>query len=211
MTWVIVNLCRNKDPLPNMETITKLLPALCYLLMHEDTLILVDTVWALSYLSDAGNELIGMVIAAGVLPNLVPLLAHKEEKVQTATLRAVGNIVTGDDVQTQAVLDQGALNYFHALLANPKEKIVKETVWFLSNVTAGNQNQIQAVIDANLVPAIIHHLAKGDFLTQRSVHYFPVLVSYLTNSSSLSLQRGSVGRDQLVDRWNSSPSPSPGR
>ena len=169
MTWVIVNLCRNKDPLPSRETIVKLLPALRYLLSNEDTLILVDAVWALSYLSDGGNDLITMVIESGVLPALVPLLAHSEDKVQTATLRAVGNIVTGDDSQTQAVLNEGALNYFHALLSNSKEKIVKEGVWFLSNVTAGNQSQIQAVIDANLIPAIIHHLAKGDFLTQKYV------------------------------------------
>ena len=169
MTWVIVNLCRNKDPLPSHDTIAKLLPALRYLLSHEDTLILTDAVWALSYLSDGGSDLVTMVIESGVLPSLVPLLAHREEKVQTATLRAVGNIVTGDDAQTQAVLDQNALSYFHSLLANAKEKIVKEAVWFLSNVTAGNQAQIQSVIDANLIPAIVHHLSKGDFMTQRFV------------------------------------------
>ena len=92
VTWVIVNLCRNKDPPPppgksnkladfeNLEisryskkiiffyflkkilaTIQELLPALCELIKHEDTSILVDTVWALSYLTDGGNEQIQMV------------------------------------------------------------------------------------------------------------------------------------------------------
>uniref|UniRef100_A0A8C7TN40 Importin subunit alpha n=1 Tax=Oncorhynchus mykiss TaxID=8022 RepID=A0A8C7TN40_ONCMY len=167
VTWVMVNLCRHKDPPPPMETIQEILPALCVLIHHTDVNILVDTVWALSYLTDAGNEQIQMVIDSGIVPNLVPLLSHQEVKVQTAALRAVGNIVTGTDEQTQVVLNCDALGHFPSLLTHPKEKINKEAVWFLSNITAGNQQQVQAVIDANLVPMIIHLLDKGDFGTQK--------------------------------------------
>uniref|UniRef100_A0A8D3EBQ4 Importin subunit alpha n=1 Tax=Scophthalmus maximus TaxID=52904 RepID=A0A8D3EBQ4_SCOMX len=157
VTWVMVNLCRHKDPPPPMETIQEV-RMLC---------ILVDTVWALSYLTDAGNEQIQMVIDSGIVPHLVPLLSHQEVKVQTAALRAVGNIVTGTDEQTQVVLNCDALSHFPALLSHPKEKINKEAVWFLSNITAGNQQQVQAVIEAKLVPMIIHLLNKGDFGTQK--------------------------------------------
>uniref|UniRef100_A0A8C8DJW9 Importin subunit alpha n=3 Tax=Oryzias TaxID=8089 RepID=A0A8C8DJW9_9TELE len=167
VTWVMVNLCRHKDPPPPMETIQEILPALCVLIHHTDVSILVDTVWALSYLTDAGNEQIQMVIDSGIVPHLVPLLSHQEVKVQTAALRAVGNIVTGTDEQTQVVLNCDALSHFPALLTHPKEKINKEAVWFLSNITAGNQQQVQAVIDAKLVPMIIHLLDKGDFGTQK--------------------------------------------
>ncbi|XP_066456662.1 importin subunit alpha-3 isoform X2 [Eleutherodactylus coqui] len=167
VTWVMVNLCRHKDPPPPMETIQEILPALCVLIHHTDVNILVDTVWALSYLTDAGNEQIQMVIDSGIVTNLVPLLSNPEVKVQTAALRAVGNIVTGTDEQTQVVLNCDALSHFPALLTHVKEKINKEAVWFLSNITAGNQQQVQAVIDANLVPMIIHLLDKGDFGTQK--------------------------------------------
>lgn len=167
VTWVIVNLCRNKDPPPPMETIQEILPALCVLIHHTDTNILVDTVWALSYLTDGGNEQIQMVIDSNVVPFLVPLLSHQEVKVQTAALRAVGNIVTGTDDQTQIVLNCGVLEHFPALLSHPKEKINKEAVWFLSNITAGNQAQVQAVIDAGLIPMVIHHLGRGEFQTQK--------------------------------------------
>uniref|UniRef100_A0A8C1T6P5 Karyopherin alpha 4 (importin alpha 3) n=1 Tax=Cyprinus carpio TaxID=7962 RepID=A0A8C1T6P5_CYPCA len=157
VTWVMVNLCRHKDPPPPMETIQEILPALCVLIHHTDVNILVDTVWALSYLTDAGNEAFRIDVSSETCSALIC----------TAALRAVGNIVTGTDEQTQVVLNCDALGHFPALLTHPKEKINKEAVWFLSNITAGNQQQVQAVIDASLVPMIVLLLDKGDFGTQK--------------------------------------------
>jgi len=36
VTWVIVNLCRNKDPPPPVQTIKEILPALNVLIHHND-------------------------------------------------------------------------------------------------------------------------------------------------------------------------------
>ncbi|XP_026173988.1 tripartite motif-containing protein 59-like isoform X2 [Mastacembelus armatus] len=152
-----------KTPLPSVPKLS-ISPRAAQYLQQQ---ILVDIVWALCNLTDAGHEQIQMVIDSGIVPDLVPLLSHQEVKVQTAALRAVGNIVTGTDEQTQVVLNCDALSHFPALLTHPKEKINKEAVWFLSNITAGNQQQVQAVIDAKLVPMIIHLLDKGDFGTQK--------------------------------------------
>lgn len=181
VTWVVVNLCRNKDPPPPVATIKEILPALSMLIHHTDINILVDTVWAISYLTDGGNEQIQMVIDSGVVAKLVPLLSHREVKVQTAALRAVGNIVTGTDEQTQTVLNHSALEHFPGLLNHQKEKINKEAVWFLSNITAGNQNQVQAVIDQGLVPMVISHLSRGEFQTQKEAAW---AISNLTISGS---------------------------
>ncbi|PIO69798.1 Armadillo/beta-catenin-like repeat protein [Teladorsagia circumcincta] len=166
-TQAVVNLCRSKDPPPTPEIVKTILPALVLLIHHDDPNILVDTVWALSYLTDGGNEQIQMVIDSGIVPSLVPMLGHSDAKVQTAALRAVGNIVTGSDEQTQLVLDCGVLQEMPQLLSHQKEKINKEAVWFLSNITAGNQNQVQAVLDAGLMPLIINLLGKADFPTQK--------------------------------------------
>lgn len=36
VAWVVVNLCRNKEPPPPTETIQEILPALCQLIHHTD-------------------------------------------------------------------------------------------------------------------------------------------------------------------------------
>jgi len=195
VTWVVVNLCRNKEPPPPMDTIQELLPALGVLIHHSDLDILVDSVWALSYLTDCGNDHITAVLHVGVAQKLVSFLSHPEIRLQTAALRAVGNIVTGTDDQTQIILQQGALNYFPELLRHPKEKIRKEAVWFLSNITAGTQQQVQSVIDAGLIPLIIKALAEGEYQTQKEAAWAisNLTVSGVATQVAVAVQCGCIG------------------
>ena len=128
-TWTLSNFCRGK-PQPEFELVKDALPVLARIINNiDDTEVLTDACWALSYLSDdtgPSNAKIQAVIGAGVTQKLVQLLMHPSPNVKTPALRTVGNIVTGDDLQTQQILSMSALPCLLALLTNNKKGIRKE-------------------------------------------------------------------------------------
>lgn len=167
ITWVLVNLCRNKQPGPNIEVIKKLIPALSFLITATDLYILIDTTWAISYIAELGATYSQLIIDSQLVSALAPLIAHNEVKIQTAAIRALGSIVTGSDEQTQSVLDAGALVHLRALFEASRDRVIKEALWFLSNIAAGSVNQIQSIIDNQLIPFVINHLEQGDYNQQK--------------------------------------------
>lgn len=166
-TWVLVNLCRNKDPPVDVEVTKQLIPALHYLLMTTDLCVLIDTTWAISYITDLGQEYSQLIIDSGSVEQIILSLSHKELKIQTAAIRALGAIVSGPEKQTQYVIDAGALPHINRILIENRDRIVKEALWFLSNITAGPKEQVQAVIDNNIIPSVIYYLDNGDFHQQK--------------------------------------------
>lgn len=53
VTWVIVNLCRSKDPPPPKQTIAELLPALKVLIHHTDVNVNFFPLYSLQLYNDA--------------------------------------------------------------------------------------------------------------------------------------------------------------
>lgn len=142
VTWTVSNLCRGK-PAPEISLIEPAIGVLADLLQKEVSIeVLIDAVWALSYLSDGPNEKIDRVMSTGVTAQLIQLLEDKSSPLLTPIIRCLGNFVTGSDVQTQAVLDAGILNHLSQLLGSSKRTIQKETCWLASNITAGTHEQI---------------------------------------------------------------------
>ncbi|KAI8642657.1 armadillo-type protein [Parasitella parasitica] len=166
-TWTLSNFCRGKQPQPAWPLIAPALNVLAKLINSTDEEVLIDTCWAISYLSDGSNQRIQAVIDSGLCIRLVELLGHPASSVQTPALRSVGNIVTGDDNQTQMIINCGVLEALYHLLNSSKETIKKETCWTLSNITAGNTDQIQAVIDAGLIERLVLVLKNGDIKSKK--------------------------------------------
>lgn len=171
VTWVIVNLCRNKDPPTNLHVIEQLLPALMYLVDVQDQTILVDTAWAISYITELGPDYAQLIIDSGLVNKISRLVCHGEPKIEMAAIRALGCIATGSDEQTQAVIDSGAIANLRLTLKGFNDRTAKDALWFISNVVAASQQQLQAVIDEDLIPLVIHFLAMGDYQQQKEASW----------------------------------------
>lgn len=186
-TWVLVNLCRNKEPPTDIEVIKLLMPALLNLIQSDDQSILIDTTWAVSYITELGPSYSQLTIDSGIVNKMTPLLTHQETKIQAAAIRALGCITTGSDMQTQAVIDAGAIPHLRKLLSENKDKIVREALWFVSNISAGSQNQIQAVIDGGILPSIIYYLSVGDYQQQKEASW--IIFNFCLSGTPEQMQR----------------------
>jgi hypothetical protein len=175
--WALGNMCRGK-PSPKLEQIQPALMYLGFLTYHTDREVLVDTLWALSYISDGGDDRIRAVIEGtrvegrfpqGALPKVIEYLLSENPKILQPTVRLVGNIASGNDsVLTDTLLASGpCLANLTPLLYTSKTNIRKEAVWALSNITAGTPAQIAAVMEAGLFPRVIQLAGEGDAIVKK--------------------------------------------
>lgn len=114
IVWLISNLCRNKDPAPALDYISKIVPLLTQMLQfpNPDRQVLIDISWALSYITDGDSDRIQLVIDNECVPFLVYLLNSKEVQIIVPALRSVGNIVTGSDFQVKFLIINN-YNFYH--------------------------------------------------------------------------------------------------
>lgn len=153
-TWAASNLCRCK-PQPPLESVVGALPVFAQLLHHQDSQLVIDAAWGISYISDGPEERVQAVLEVGVLPTIVALLSAPSNNLVTPAIRVVGNIAAGSDAQTQAAINAGALSAIPRLLQNPKRAIRKEACWTVSNIAAGSVEQIQALINASVYISVL--------------------------------------------------------
>lgn len=75
--------------------------SLCKVLVDNDNEdILIDVCWALSYITNSGEDRVSLILETGALPKLVQLLNHTNIGIQVPCLRVIGNVVTGTEEQT---------------------------------------------------------------------------------------------------------------
>ena len=91
--WTLSNLCRNKNPLVDLEKVKSLLPIFSNEIEQNkktENEMLIDSCWAISYLTDGPNERIQEIIKSLDLGNFVELLRHSSSSVVVPVLR-IGN------------------------------------------------------------------------------------------------------------------------
>lgn len=136
VVWSLSNLCRGK-PRPRLEVVLPALSVLAECLRHEDTQVVADSCWALSYLVDndrgrasSGREgagggggsamqrvidanetahFIDLILGSDIGSTVVDLMDHEQVRVVSPAVRTVGTMVSGSDEQTQIIVDLGAL------------------------------------------------------------------------------------------------------
>lgn len=161
-SWTLSNFCRGR-PAPDFSRVSRAVPSLAKVLIENDIEdILIDVCWAMSYLSDGGEERIPVILNTNVLPRLVQLLVHNNIAIAVPCLRTIGNIVTGDDQQTQMVINAGVLEALNDIIYHKKKTVRKEVCWSLSNITAGNPAQIQLCLNLGILDKLIYILIHDD-------------------------------------------------
>lgn len=166
--WCISNLCRGK-PIAPFEIVKTAVPRLIELLhTPDDSSIVSDACWALSYLTDSEDHQIDYILKYNAAPIVAQLLLSTEQIIQTPALRVVGNIVTGEDSHTDAIIQAGGLTNLKELLQYHNKKGVKrEVCWTISNITAGTVEQIQKVMDEDLFRYVLEELDSGEYDTRK--------------------------------------------
>ena len=161
-TWGLSNLCRGR-PSPDFEKLRPCLASLGRALtVSNDSEVLADTAWALSYLTDTGDaEQVSAVLSYVDVARLVSLLAHPSTAVHTPVLRVVGNLVSGQSEITNQVVKRGALAQLKGLVLSNKKSVRKEALWAVSNICADSQPMLQAVIDSGAMDRVCDLLRDG--------------------------------------------------
>jgi len=189
--WALSNLMRGK-PQPSVGHVSQAVPTLAKLLAIQDDEVLMDTCWALSYVTDGGDDRIDLAVAAGIVPPLMAVLRDRAEpKTKTPALRTLCNILTGSAEATQAVLDAGILDVLPEPIKSTKAQTRKEACWALSNIAAGTPHQVELVMRSPLLATCIDKLDKDEFDVRKEAAWVVanILHGFAADQSAVNAQR----------------------
>jgi importin subunit alpha-6/7 len=170
ITWTISNLCRGK-PQPKLALVKNAIPALIFIIMNSAVSgILIDALWALSYISDGEDERIDAIMKTnkGISARLVQLVSSGTATLMAPAIRILGNFASGTEEQTHAVIDGGVFSIALDVLYSGNKKLRKEMCWLLSNIAAGTPKQITSLMNTkNLSETLITLAVEADWDTRK--------------------------------------------
>ena len=187
VVWAISNLCKGK-PAPLLDLISPAVPILATL-MNSPSSIGDDACIAISYLCDAGEEIIPETLKNGICKCVVNrLLTYRpySKHIQMPALIIIGNLVTNYS-QTDVVISCGALLALHFTLQNaPKALIQNEVCHIIAKIAAGTVSHIEAVFEAGLIDCIIPLLLQESII---SVNATMVIKNVTLRGTASQIQR----------------------
>lgn len=191
LVWLLSNLNRGRSPLPNIENMRLTLSVVEKVIQINDSDIVADCFWCLSYLVDADSDLTDQIIKSQIIQRCYNLMNafssqlrngdydHKLSKVCAYAVcpivRMLGNIVTGTESQTDVVIQLGFLQFLNPIfyLYDTKKlpRIRKEICWLLSNVTAGSHSQVVYVFESDLFGLLIDSISRYELYIRKEASF----------------------------------------
>lgn len=176
-SWALSNLMRGK-PQPSAQYVGLAVPVLSTLLAIDDDEVRTDTCWALSYITDGGDDRIDAVVRAGAVGKLMAVMHTADNRARVPALRALCNVLTGSADATQSVLDAGILEVLPKSLKSAKSQTRKEAIWALSNIAAGTPAQVERVVNSPLLATVIECLGNDEFEVKKEAAWVVANVLY---------------------------------
>jgi len=182
-------------PQPAVVHVAQAVPTLAKLLMIADDEVIMDTCWALSYVTDGGDDRIDMACNAGVVPLLMNILRTSDGmKTRTPALRTLCNILTGSAEATQSVLEAGILEVLPEFIKSTKAQTRKEACWAISNIAAGTPAQVERVMRSPLLATVIEKLDRDEYDVKKEAAWVVanILHGYASEPTPANAQRAAT-------------------
>ena len=150
LCWVNSNIFRFKGfPTNHAEVGLKVARAG---LFSEDSDILSDCLWTISYLLDTDDDdRIGYIAQQDLIHKVVDLMGSKDLCVYIPSLRVMGNILSASDPAViERCLWANVLDQLTNLLYQTNHNLVKESLWALSNISAGPCSHVERLVHSDV-------------------------------------------------------------
>jgi len=164
IVWSLSNLCRGKQT-AEMNNIIPVFPVLIKLLGSSHSETLINTCWALAYLTEDNDTVAQELIEQDLTTTFVPFLAQENTKIAYVVMRILGNFILSGHIQK--VIDAGIMNHTDALLSSHDRSVRYEICYVLSLIVDSGDELINLIIDSSSELEIIINILKESSLDER--------------------------------------------
>jgi len=139
------------------------------LLRIDDNEIVVDTLWALSSLTETSDEAIRNCCESINVSRIINMMVSEEGSIRVLAIRIIGNLCRGPIDAVEKVIRNGGLVTLKEILSNKSaQEHYKEVCWIISNIVVDGKSFITSLIDSNIFPELFHLIeSSNQFIIRR--------------------------------------------